>query len=76
MGLPKATEKKTNELRDDSCSDPLSRTMVIEKPQRLRTRPRGFLSPWFSISVLECAFSNQPLGYEFQGKMPRIGDLD
>src|SRR5262245_23220718 len=34
--------------------------MGIGKPQRLRTRPRDFPGPWFSISVLECDLANQP----------------
>ena len=58
--------EKNNDLQDDSCSETLSQTMVIEKPQDLRVRPRDFAGSWFSITVLECDFSNQPLGDGFR----------
>ena len=32
--------EKTNDLQDDSCSDALSQTMVIEKPPNVRAGPR------------------------------------
>ena len=41
VGLPIATEKKTTIFR----GKPFSRTMVIEKPQDLRVRPRDFAGP-------------------------------
>jgi len=44
----------------------VSITMVIEKPQDLRERPFDFADSWFSITVLECVFSNQPYGDGFR----------
>ena len=34
--------EKNNDLPDDRCSEALSQTMVIEKPQEVRVRPRDF----------------------------------
>src|SRR5262245_48209107 len=56
--------------------------MVIEKPQGFRARLRDFPGSRFSITVLECDFSIQPLGDEFrEGKTrwnlgPRPSSLD
>src|SRR5205823_11705522 len=40
--------------------------MVIEKPQEVRVRPHDFAAPWFSITILECDFSNPALGNGFR----------
>jgi hypothetical protein len=37
--------EKNNDLPDDRCSEPLSQTMVIDKPQEFRARPRDFAGP-------------------------------
>jgi hypothetical protein len=48
-----------------------SRTTVIENPQRFWVRPCDSAGSRFSITALECVFSNQPLGDGFrEGKAP------
>src|SRR5262249_3730471 len=61
-----SNREKSNDLRDDRCSDALSQTMVIQKPHGFRARPHDSSGSWFSITVLECDFSNQPRGDGFR----------
>ena len=58
-GASDSNEGKNNDLQDDSCSEASSQMMVIEKPQGFRARPRNSPGSGFSITVLECDFSNQ-----------------
>jgi hypothetical protein len=61
VGVPIVTEKKTTNFQLTAVQDAFSKTMVIEKPQDLRKRPRDSASSRFSITALECDFSNQPI---------------
>src|SRR5579883_1664611 len=63
--------EKNNDLQDDICSENSSQTMVIEKPQDFRGRPRDPAGSHLSLTVLECDFSIQSLGDGFrEGKTP------
>jgi hypothetical protein len=61
-----SNREKNNDLPGDSCSEMLLQTMVIEKPQDFRARPRDLPGSWSSITILECDFSNPALGDEFR----------
>lgn len=64
-------------ILDDRCSETLSQSMGIEEPQGFRARPRDLPDSWSSITVLECVFSNRPLGGGFrEGKMRRNWGLE
>src|SRR5258708_5395628 len=66
-----SNREKNNDLPDDRRSETLSQTMVIEKPQEVRVRPHDFAGSWFSITILECDFSNRPLGDGFREEKTR-----
>ena len=52
-------------------SDRFSRTLVIEKPQGFQRRSRDSSGFRFSITVLECDYSIQPIRDEFRGGKSR-----
>src|SRR5262245_8314503 len=60
------TEKKPTNFQLTPVQMALSQTTVIEKPQRLRDRASNSPEFPFSITVLECVFSNHPLADGFR----------
>jgi len=71
LGLPIAGEKKTTNFQLTDVQKVVSKTMVIEKPQEVRVRPHDFAGSSFSITILECDFSNPALGDGFREEKTR-----